>query len=63
MYYTKPELTNLVHELILGGDSFGDYEWHNSKYQSLKLQVYEDVTNQLVEYIEKLQVPYTDEWI
>ena len=59
----RPEIAGLVHELILGGDTFDDYEWHNSKYKSPNLQVCEDVTNQLVEYIESIHVPYTEEWI
>ncbi|CAG8092130.1 unnamed protein product [Penicillium salamii] len=58
----RPEVASFVHELIISGDHF-DCEWHDYKYQSQKLQVSEDVTNQLVRYVESIDVPYTKDWI
>jgi hypothetical protein len=56
-------VASFVHELILSGGTFDEHPWHNSKYKSPKLQVSEVITDQLVEYVESVHVPYTEEWV
>ncbi|CAG8371532.1 unnamed protein product [Penicillium salamii] len=58
----RPEVASFVHELIMSGDLF-DCKWHDYKYQSQKLQVSEDITNQLVRHAKSIDVPYTKDWI
>ncbi|KAF7164136.1 hypothetical protein CNMCM5623_008826 [Aspergillus felis] len=58
----RPELGSFVHVLILNGDSF-DLSWHNYKQKSPKLPVTEVVLDELVKCIERIRIPYAEQWI
>ncbi|KAE8410470.1 hypothetical protein BDV36DRAFT_289569 [Aspergillus pseudocaelatus] len=58
----RSELASLVHTMILNGDSFELSIWDFEK-KSPKLPVTEAVLDEFVKCIERLHIPYTEEWI
>jgi hypothetical protein len=58
----RPELASLVNVVVLSGDSF-DRSLHDYRHKSLKLPVTEVVLDGLVKRIERIDIPYTKEWI
>ncbi|KJK63938.1 F-box-like protein [Aspergillus parasiticus SU-1] len=58
----RPELASLVHIMILNGDSFERSIWDFQK-KSPKLPVTEAVLDDLMKCIERLHIPYAEEWI
>ncbi|KNG85197.1 hypothetical protein ANOM_008094 [Aspergillus nomiae NRRL 13137] len=58
----RPELASLVHAVILNGDCF-ERSRLAYKQKSPKLPVTEDVLDELVRCIEKIDIPYGEQWI
>ncbi|KAA8650218.1 F-box protein [Aspergillus tanneri] len=58
----RPELASFVHVVVLSGDSFdsGLYEY---RQKSPKLPVTEVVLDRLVKCIERIHIPYAEQWI
>ena len=58
----RPELASYVYDVVLNGDSF-DGGLHDPGNESPKILVTNVFLDKLVEYIERINVPYAREWI
>ncbi|PLB36520.1 uncharacterized protein BDW47DRAFT_132712 [Aspergillus candidus] len=58
----RPELASYVRVVILNGNTF-EREWRDYQHESPRLPVTEFALDELVECIEKTQVPYAEQWI
>lgn len=58
----RPELASFVHVVILSGDSF-DRSLRDYRQKSPKLPVTEVVLDGLVKCIERIHIPYAEQWI
>ncbi|GAQ04048.1 hypothetical protein ALT_1369 [Aspergillus lentulus] len=58
----RPELASSVQVMILNGDCFDPVLWEYRK-KSPKLRVTEVVLDELVKRIERIQIPYAEQWI
>lgn len=58
----RPELGSFVHVMILRGDCFY-IDARSYRDKSPKLLVTEVVLDELVNYIERIHIPYAEQWI
>ncbi|RHZ62282.1 uncharacterized protein CDV56_103761 [Aspergillus thermomutatus] len=61
----RPELAGFVHVVILNGDSFDhcQHGYRQKRPKSPKLPVTEVVLDELVRCIERIHIPYAEQWI